>query len=190
LDEFQGGEMRKENTMAAKIQERIQALEVALNNESRERDFYLKHSERTANPHGKFMFASIASDEDEHYKRILELHQRLQKEGKWPQTIPLQVKGTKVQEVIRKLAESADLSSKADRNDLEAVKIAIDFETKGEMFYSNLAKNAEDGKEKRFYELLASMEKEHRLSLEDTYEYFKDPADWYRIKEKHHIDGA
>jgi hypothetical protein len=26
--------------------------------------------------------------------------------------------------------------------------------------------------------------------LEDTYEYFKDPAGWYRIKERHHIDGA
>ena len=176
--------------MTAKTEERIKALEVALNNESRERDFYLKHKERTTNPHGRSMFASIASDEDEHYKRILELHKRLQKEGKWPETIPLQVKGTKVKEVIQKLVDSADKSSIADRDDLEAVKIAIDFETKGEMFYSNLAKGVEAGNEKKFYELLASMEKEHRLSLEDTYEYFQDPADWYRIKEKHHIDGA
>ena len=176
--------------MAAKIEDRIKALEVALNNESRERDFYLKHKDRTTNPHGKFMFASIASDEDEHYRRILELHGRLQKDGKWPETIPLQVKGTKVKEVIQKLVDSVDKSSMADRDDLEAVKIAIDFETKGEMFYNNLAKNVEAGNEKKFYELLASMEKEHRLSLEDTYEYFKDPADWYRIKEKHHIDGA
>ncbi len=88
------------------------------------------------------------------------------------------------------MADSADRSSIADRDDLEAVKIAIDFEMKGEIFYNNLAKNVEEGNEKKFYELLASMEKEHRLSLEDTYEYFKDPADWFRIKEKHHIDGA
>ncbi len=176
--------------MAAKAEERIKALEVALNNESRERDFYLKHKERTTNPHGRSMFASIAGDEDEHYKRILELHKRLQKEGKWPETIPLQVKGTKVKEVIRELVDSVDLSSKADRDDLEAVRIALDFETKGEMFYSNLAKSVEETNEKKFYELLASIEREHRLSLEDTYEYFKDPADWYRVKERHHIDGA
>ncbi len=182
--------MRKENEMNGKTEERIKALEVALNNEARERDFYLKHSERTTNPHGRSMFVSIASDEDEHYKRILELHKRLQKEGKWPETIPLQVKGTKVQEVIRKLVDSVDVSSQANRDDLEAVKIAIDFETKGEMFYDKLSKSVEDANEKKFYELLASMEKEHRLSLEDTYEYFKDPADWYRVKEKHHIDGA
>jgi rubrerythrin len=176
--------------MASITEDRIKALEVALDNESRERDFYLKHKERTTNPHGRSMFASIASDEDEHYKRILELHKRLQQEGKWPETVPLQVEGTKVKEVIRKLADSVDTSSKANRDDLEAVKIALDFETKGEMFYGNLAKNVEDAREKKFYELLASIEREHRLSLEDTYEYFKDPAGWYRVKERQHVDGA
>ena len=176
--------------MSSKTEERIKALEVALNNESRERDFYLKHKERTINALGKLMFATIASDEDEHYRRILELHKRLTKEGKWPETIPLQVKGTEVKAVLNKLVNSVDTSSKADLDDMEAVKIAIDFETKGEIFYSNLGKSVEDRIEKNFYELLSSIEREHRLSLEDTYEYLKDPAGWYRIKERHHIDGA
>ena len=34
--------------MTGKIEERIQALEIALNNEAKERDFYLSHSQRTA----------------------------------------------------------------------------------------------------------------------------------------------
>jgi rubrerythrin len=176
--------------MSSRTEERIKALEVALNNEVRERDFYLKHKERTIHPLGKLMFASIASDEDEHYRRILELHKRLSKEGKWPETIPLTVKGTEVKAIIQKLADSVDTSSKADLDDMQAVQIAIDFETKGEVFYSNLGKSVKDAVEKKFYELLASIEREHRLSLEDTYEYFKDPAGWYRIKERHHIDGA
>jgi len=176
--------------MSSNTEERIKALEVALNNESRERDFYLKHKERTINPIGKLMFATIASDEDEHYRRILELHKRLTKEGKWPETIPLKVKGTEVKAVLNKLVDSVDTSSKADMDDVEAVKIAVDFETKGEIFYSNLAKSVENPVEKKFYELLSSIEREHRLSLEDTYEYFQDPAGWYRIKERHHIDGA
>ena len=176
--------------MAANTIERIKALEIALNNEARERDFYLKHKERTTNPHGKSMFATIAHDEDEHYQRILDLHKRLQKDGKWPETIPLLVKGTEVKAIVQKLVDTADASSQADRNDIEAVKIAIDFETKGEMFYGDLAKDVKDVNEKKFYELLASIEREHRLSLEDTYEYFQDPAGWFRVKEKHHIDGA
>jgi len=176
--------------MPSTTQERIQALEVALNNESREKEFYLKHAERTKNSLGKSMFASIASDEDEHYHRILGLHKRLQQEGKWPETLPLQVKGTEVKDVLKKFVASVDTSSKADLNDMEAVKIAIDFETKGEKFYRDLAKNVENPVEKKFYEFLASIEGEHRLSLVDTMEYFQDPAGWLRIKERHHIDGA
>jgi len=176
--------------MALQIEEKIKALEVALNNESRERDFYLKHKERTRNLHGKTMFASIAQDEDEHYQRILELYKRLQKDGRWPETIPLRVRDTEVKVLMQKLVEAADATSPVDPDDLEAVKIAIGFETKGELFYDGLAKEVEDPVEKKFYGFLASLEREHRLSLEDTYEYFRDPAGWYRIKERSHIDGA
>ncbi|MBW2052603.1 MAG: hypothetical protein JRI85_10250 [Deltaproteobacteria bacterium] len=40
--------------------ERLNALEAALNNETREREFYLKNAERTSNPLGKAMFKQIA----------------------------------------------------------------------------------------------------------------------------------
>jgi len=176
--------------MASTTQQRIQALEVALTNEKREKEFYLKNAERTSNALGKLMFASIASDEDEHYRRILDLHKRLREEGKWPETVPLQVKGTEVKDVLKKFVDSVNTSSKADVNDLEAVRTAIDFETKGQKFYADLAKNVADPGEKKFYEFLASIEGEHRLSLVDTLEYFQDPAGWFRVKERHHIDGA
>lgn len=176
--------------MNAKTEERIKALEIALNNESKERDFYLKHKERTTNNLGKLMFASIAADESEHYQRILELHKRLKEEGKWPETIPLKVKGTEVKAILQKMVDEVDTSSKADLDDMEAVRIAVDFETKGELFYKKLAREVENPVEKGFYEFLSSIEREHRLSLADTYEYFQDPAGWYRIKERHHIDGA
>ncbi|MGD8372418.1 MAG: ferritin family protein [Syntrophobacterales bacterium] len=174
----------------SKTEERIKALEVALNNESRERDFYLKHAERTSNSFGKLMFQSIAQDEDEHYKRIQELHTKLQEEGRWPETIPLKVKGTDMKSILKKVVESVDTSATADTDDMEAVKIAIDFETKGEAFYSNLRDSVEDPVEKEFYGVLANMEREHRLSLEDTLDYFKDPEGWYRMKEKHTLDGG
>jgi len=184
------GEKGGEKMADKKTEERIQALEVALNNESRERDFYLKHAQRTKNSLGKKMFASIAGDEDEHYQRILNLHKRLIQEGKWPETVPIQVKGTEVKDVLKKFVDSVDTSSKGDTDDLEAVKVAIDFELKGEKFYGDLAQTVDNQMEKKFYEFLASIEREHRLSLQDTLEYFQDPAGWFRLKERHHIDGA
>jgi rubrerythrin len=180
----------KGEDMDKKTQDRIKALEVALNNEARERDFYLKHRERTTNPHGKLMFATIANDESEHYQRILEVHKKLENEGKWPETIPITVKGTEIKKVVQKLVDAVDTKSKADLDDMKAVEIAIDFEAKGEKFYRDLASTVENPMEKKFYAFLSSIEREHFLSLKDTYDYFQDPAGWYRIKEKHHIDGA
>ncbi len=176
--------------MAGKVQERIEALEVALTNESREKEFYLKNAERTLNPLGKKMFASIASDEDEHYQRILSLHKRLKQEGKWPETVPIEVKGTEVKDVLKKFVEAVDTSAKADQDDLEAVRVAVDFETKGEIFYRQLGNKVDNPMEKKFYELLASMEREHLFSLKDTMEFFQDPEGWYRIKERLHADGG
>ena len=176
--------------MTSKTQDRIKALEVALNNESRERDFYLKHADRTSNSFGKLMFQSIAKDEDEHYKKILDLHGKLKEEGKWPETIPLKVKGTDMKSILKKVVESVDTSTEADTDDMEAVQIAIDFETRGEKFYSDLRDSVENPVEKEFYDVLATMEREHRLSLEDTLDYFKDPEGWYRMKEKRHLDGG
>jgi len=170
--------------------ERIDSLELALKNEATERKFYLDHAQRTDNPLGKEMFLEIADDELEHFQRLKELHAVWAEKGKWPETVPLQVKGTEVKDVLKKFVDSVNTSSKADVNDLEAVRTAIDFETKGQKFYGDLAKNVADPVEKKFYEFLASIEGEHRLSLVDTLEYFQDPAGWFRVKEHHHIDGA
>jgi rubrerythrin len=180
----------KGKIMDDKTQERIKALETALKNELQEKEFYLKHARRTSNALGKAMFETIAADEDEHYQRLRELHKTLEKEGKWPETLPLIIKNTKVKDVLKKVVESVDTGTSADISDMEAVEIAIDFETKGEAFYNKLEKNTDNFREKQFFGLLASMEREHRLSLEDTFEFFKDPEGWYRLQEGHTLDGA
>jgi len=176
--------------MSAGTGERIEALQVALNNEKREGEFYRRHAERTRDPLGRKMFNTLADDENEHYQRILELHKKLSSEGKWPETLPLKVKDTEVKDVLKSVVEDVATSAEADTDDMEAVKIAIAFEGKGEAFYKNLRKSVEDPQEKTFYGLLESIEREHRLSLEETYEYFKDPEGWFERMEKPHLDGA
>ena len=170
--------------------ERLKALQTALDNEAWERNFYLKHSERTNHPLGKSMFKTIAEDESEHYQRILELQRKLEEAGKWPDDLPLVVKETPIRSVLKKVVEAVGTGAQADSDDVEAVKIAIEFETKGEKFYQALHDSVEDPKEKFFFGMLAGLEREHRISLEDTLEYFQDPEGWFRMKERHHLDGA
>ncbi len=170
--------------------ERLNALEVALNNETMERNFYLKHARRTKNPLGKKMFKQIGDDELEHYKRLKELHRKWANEEKWPETVPLRVKNTVVKDILAKLVKKVDKMAGADPDDLEAVRTAIDFEAKGAKFYAELRENAENSQEKRFFDLLSGMENEHYLSLKDTEEYFIDPVSWFRKAEHHTLDGA
>ena len=170
--------------------DRLNALEVALNNEMREREFYLKNAKRTKNALGKKMFQQIGDDELEHYERLKQLHQKWAKQEKWPETVPLKVKDTIVKDVLLEFIKKVDKTAKGDSDDLGAVRTAIDFEAKGAKFYAELRDGVTNPTEKQFFDLLSKMENEHYLSLKDTEEYFIDPASWYRKAEHHTLDGA
>ena len=169
--------------------DRLNALEVALNNEMREREFYLKNAKRTKNPLGKKMFQQIGDDELEHYERLKQLHQTWAKKEKWPETVPLKVKDTIVKDILLEFLQKVDQTGKGDSDDLEAVRTAIDFEAKGKKYYAELRDSVTNPKEKEFFDLLSKMENEHYVSLKDTEEYFIDPASWYQKVEHHTLDG-
>lgn len=176
--------------MDQKEQERIKALEIAMNNEAKEREFYLRHSERTSHPLGKRMFRTLAEEEQEHMERIKLLHRRLEQQGRWPEDVPLELQGTRVKGILDSVVESVQDVPEADRDDFEAVQIAMEFEAKGEAFYAELANKADNLREKEFFGLLSSMEHEHLVSLKDTQEFFRNPAGWYTAKERHSLDGG
>lgn len=169
--------------------DRLNALEVALNNEMREREFYLKNAKRSKNPLGKAMFQQIGDDELEHYERLKQLHQKWTQQQKWPGTVPLKVKDTIVKDILVDFLNKVDKTAKADADDLQAVRTAIDFEAKGAKYYAQLRDDVSDPKEKQFFDLLSRIENEHYLSLKDTEEYLTDPTSWYRKMEHHTLDG-
>src|SRR4030043_51711 len=118
--------------------DRLNALEVALNNEMREREFYLKNADRTQNPLGKKMIRQIGDDELEHYERLKQLHQKWAKQEKWPETVPLKVKDTIVKDILLEFVKKVNETAKGDSDDLEAVRTALDFGAKGAKFYAEL----------------------------------------------------
>jgi len=173
-----------------KGEKRLNALEVALNNELREREFYYQNAKRTRNPVGKAMFKQIGDDELEHYKRIKKLHDLWAKAKQWPENVPLKVKETAVKDVLEDVVKKAADIPGGDADDLKAVRTAIEFEAKGEKYYAKLRDEVTDPKEKAFFDLLSKMEREHYLSLKDVEELMTDPVSWYRRKERHGVDGA
>ncbi|MBN2331573.1 MAG: ferritin family protein [Deltaproteobacteria bacterium] len=171
-------------------EKRLNALEIALNNEMTEREFYLKHAERTTNPVGKAMFKQIADEELEHYERLKQLQEKWQRQEQWPATVPLTVANSNLSNTLKGVLEQVDTMQPGDDDDLEAVRKAIAFEAEGVMFYEKLRDASDDKKEKAFFALLASIEAEHLASLKDTEAYFIDPAQWFQQMEHGGLDGA
>ena len=73
---------------------------------------------------------------------------------------------------------------------MKAVRTAIDFEARGVALYTKLEKESTDPREKDFFNLIASVERDHLLSLRDTEEFLTDPASWYQNMERPMLDGA
>lgn len=172
------------------MNERLNSLEVALNNEMREHEFYKINAERTKNPVGKSMFAQIAADELEHYERLKQLHATWSKEEQWPETVPLKVQNTLVGNILKDFLQKVKDAPASDADDLNAVRTAIDFEGQGAAFYARLRDKVSDPKEKAFFNLMADIEHEHYVSLKDLEEYFVDPVSWFRRTEKTGLDGG
>ncbi|MBN1828635.1 MAG: ferritin family protein [Deltaproteobacteria bacterium] len=168
---------------------RLSALETALENEKREREFYLAHAKRTRNSLGKAMFRQIADDELEHYERLKELYRVWESKGSWPGTVPLKVENTVVKDILKNMIDKAKSEPTGDIDDLAALKEAIDFEAAGASFYARLRDEVNDPKEKAFFNLLADIEHEHYVSLKDTEELLTDPASWFRVNERLTLDG-
>jgi len=170
---------------------RIDALEMALKNETTERKFYLDNASRAKNPLGKAMFVQIADDELEHYERLMEIHKIWSEKGKWPEK--LTVSKTKVRSVIRDLkgkGPTSPATAPADSDDLKAVQTALEFEANGAAFYAAMRDKCSDPQERDFFNLLADIEHEHYVSLLDAEEFLRDPVGWYRRTERHSLDGA
>ena len=157
----------------------LSALKVALTNEMREREFYLKNAERTKNLLGRSMFQQIAEEELEHFEKLKELHEKWQAEGKWPETIPVEVKGTRVKDVLKDTLQKIDRVVQTDEDELKAIRKAMDFEAKGVSYYRDLREKVTDEKVKGFFDLLASLEHQHYLSLRETEKYLTDPSSWH-----------
>ena len=172
------------------MEKRISALAFALENEEREREFYLAQAKKTKNMAGKNMFKQIAEEEKEHYEMLKQLHDRWVVQKKWPGTVPLKVKKSLTGTILQAMSGKKSARINGTEDELQAVRTAIDFEARGVALYTKLEKQSTDPKEKAFFQMLAGVERQHLLSLKDTEEFLADPATWYQRMEKSGLDGA
>ncbi|MGA2782681.1 MAG: ferritin family protein [Smithella sp.] len=172
------------------MNKRMNALKFALENEQKEREFYLANARRTKNLAGKNMFKQIADEEKEHFEILKKLHDKWEEKKKWPSTVPLKVRKSLAGSILKSMSGKKSARFNGNEDDLKAVRTAIDFEARGMALYTKLEEGSTDPKEKVFFNLIAGVERQHFLSLCDTEVFLTDPATWYQNVEKASLDGA
>jgi rubrerythrin len=146
----------------------------------------LKASSASTNELGSRLFKTLAREEDSHRRKFEEIYKAIQLEKAWPK-ISFTPHGGKE---LKTLFASASRDVKPTATELDAVQTAKNMETRTRDYYEEQSKTASFEAEKKYFEILAGEEAAHHLVLNDYFEYLKNPADWFTMKERHSLDGG
>ena len=176
--------------MTTEQQKTLEALQIAIQMEIDGKKYYRKASQESSNELGKKLLASLAAEEDIHRQKFEEIYNAIRNKKAWPVTDFQPDRGKRLRTIFATAAEEIGTKVKTADTELEAVQTAMDMENKSCDFYQRQGKDATGDTERDFYETLAAEEREHHIVLLDYYEYLKDPAGWFVMKEHPSLDGV
>jgi len=157
----------------------LTALERAMEVERQGEAFYLEVAERVQDSSGKAVFQTLAKDEVEHLRLLQAEFEAISKEKDWLDLD--QAKVCEPQTPVRLFPDrrAAALAVPAGMKDVEALKLAMDFEEKGYDAYVKAGAETQDPKGKKVFHFLAKQESAHYLFLQKTREYLTTKGTWY-----------
>ena len=159
------------------------ALETAIKMETDAMKFYREAIKKTTHPLGKRIFEGFVVDELRHLKVLQDIMNDLDVDV--TTVHPKQ----DIKTVFTELKDQMMDRVKATTDEIEAVKIALDFEKAGYHFYEKSAKEATGDKEKKLFETLTVEEKRHYELLENTHRFLEDTGDWVMWEEHGILEG-
>ncbi|MFC2032335.1 ferritin family protein [Chloroflexota bacterium] len=176
--------------MVSEQDKTLEAINMAIQMEIDGKEHYLKASQESGNELGKKLLQSLAAEEDFHRKKFEEIYNTIQISKTWPEADYQPDGGKRLRTILAKATGRIASKIKAEGTELDAVKIAMDMETKTYDFYKSQSEKVTYDAERDFYEKVSAEEREHHLILLDYYEYLKDPAGWFVNKEHPSLDGG
>jgi len=159
------------------------AIDTAVKMEIDAMKFYHEAAQKTIHPFAKRMFQGFVRDEDRHLKMLRDILS-----GMDLKIISLHPKA-EIRTAFSDLKEQMMERISASTDEIEAVQVALDFETKGFEFYKKAAAEAADEREKALFSALADEEQEHYLILQNTYSFLKDTGNWFMWQEQGILEG-
>lgn len=159
------------------------AIEVAIKMETDAIAFYRDAVRKTKHPFGKEMFRGFIKDETRHLKMLkgifkgLEIDSEFVRPKKTIKTVFTKLKGRMMDRV------------EALESEIDAVGIALKFESSGYEYYQKAAVKAPTKKERDLFKRLAVEENDHYTILLETKHFLENTGQWYMYEERGIVEG-
>jgi len=141
----------------------MEAIEIAMEAERKAQQFYTDAAAKVASRKGKNLLNQLADFERNHYSKLNDLKNSLNREGKF-----VKYEGTE----FTPFKASAEISGTIEPNKdevLDILSMAIDAEEKAHKHYARMAEETTDPDGKDMFEKLADEELTHRRILSDEF---------------------
>jgi rubrerythrin len=165
----------------------LAALQTAIQMEIDGKKFYQRLSNTGGNVAGRQLFAALAEEEDRHLDNFEQIYRSIEANQGWPE-IKLGASQAGTTTTILSNPPVGNIGSTA--SELKSVEKAMQMENKTLDYYLEQAAGATYPLEKQYYEAVAGQERIHHAVLLDYYEFLKDPAQWFTMKERQSLDGG
>ncbi len=157
----------------------LSVLRQAMGNELEGRALYLEAVERTEDELGQRMFRSLAQDEEGHLQILQVEYGAITGTGRW-----LDLEATQREEPDPSLRffpqeEAIERLIPEDASDLDALKIAMDFERRGYRLYEKAAAETSDPTAQAVFRFLVEEESRHFALLDNAHDYLANQGIWY-----------
>ena len=148
----------------------IEAIKIAMDAESKARDFYADAVDKVTSERGKNLLKQLSDFENSHYTRLLDLKRSLEGDQGY-----IDYSGTDFNAFSpNAVSEVSGRIEKNKSNVLDILGMAIQSEDKAYERYVDLAAKIEDAKGKDMFLKFAEEEKSHRRILSDEFYYMNN----------------
>jgi len=159
------------------------AVQTAINMETDAISFYEEAANKTQHPFGKEMFKGFVQDEKRHLVMLQCLFKGMDIKEEFVR--PKEA----IQTVFSSLKDQMMERARAVQNEMDALRIALQMEKEGFVFYQNAAAAAPAAKEKELFERLVVEENDHYTILNNTYTFLENTGHWYMYEEQGILEG-
>ena len=162
----------------------IEPLKIALNLEKEGKKLFLQAAAETKSSLAKQTFEFLAKEEDVHIAKIEEFYKSVtDSDGSEIPDIEESNADEKLESFNQRL-EAIRAEFKPSMTDVEAYKLALDFENGAEDYYQEKHDETDNKAMKKFYRWLIIEETMHARLINSCLKFVEDPAEWFKKRSK------